>query len=252
MSSNETIIKFDDKRNIVIPGDEKQTIAFCVDHFIKIANEAIKDHGFFTVALSGGSTPKAIFNKLSEKENTQKIDFSKVLLFWSDERSVASDDSESNYKMAMDAGFKSLSIPEDHIFPMDGTGDLDFNAKAYEALIESAIPSKKFDLVMLGMGDDGHTASLFPDTKALQVKNRLVVANEVPQKSTSRLTLTFDCINQAKHIVIYLIGKNKADKIKQVLTSPEKLNEFPIQGVGKKDNKALFILDKDAALKLNL
>jgi 6-phosphogluconolactonase len=250
MTFNEKIQSFDERRNIVIPGDDEHTINYCVEHFIKLANEAINHHGFFSVALSGGSTPKAIFKKLSEKENSKKVDFSKVLLFWSDERAVPSDDPESNYKMAMDAGFKTLSIPVDHIFPMDGTGNLEFNAKAYEALIDSAIPSQKFDLVMLGMGDDGHTASLFPGTKALKIQDRLVAANEVPQKKCSRLTLTYPCINQAKNIVIYVLGKGKAEKIKEVLKSKLDVNELPVQGIGTKESKALFVLDKDAAALL--
>lgn len=252
MNVKAKIQKLGDKRNIAVVGNENETVDYCVEYFIKTANTAIKDHGFFTVALSGGSTPKAIFKKLSEEENAGKVDYTKVLLFWSDERNVAADNIESNYKMAMDAGFGSLPVLEDHVFPMDGTGNLEFNAKAYEALIESAMPSKKFDLVMLGMGDDGHTASLFPNTSALHVKNRLVVANDVPQKKCSRLTLTFDCINQAKNIVIYVLGKGKADMIVQVLTSKDNIDVLPIQGVGTKDHPALYILDQDAASKLNL
>ncbi len=252
MNIKEKIQKSGDRRNIVVVGNENETVDYCVEHFIKSANAAIKDHGFFTVALSGGSTPKAIFKKLSEKENATKVDYTKVLLFWSDERNVPADSSESNYKMAMDAGFNSLPILEDHIFRMDGTGNLEFNAKAYEALIESAMPSYAFDLVMLGMGDDGHTASLFPHTSALHVKKRFVVANDVPQKNCSRLTLTFECINKAKNLVIYVLGENKADMISRVLNSTENIDELPIQGVGTKGVPALYILDQDAASKLDL
>lgn len=244
------IQNFDKRRGIIIPGKEEETIDFAVSQFIELAHEAIKDHGFFSVALSGGSTPKAIFKKLSTQENASKIDFSKVLLFWGDERAVDSSDPESNYKMAMDAGFNLLPIPKEHIFPMKGTGDLEANARAYEAEIKSVIADRPFDLVMLGMGDDGHTASLFPHTKALQVKNKLVVANEVPQKNCFRLTLTFDAINAAKHIVIYVIGKNKAAKLAEVLNSPLNQEELPIQAVGTFENKALFVLDEDAASAL--
>jgi 6-phosphogluconolactonase len=244
---NEKIQHLDERRNIVIPGNEEETIEYCLDQFINLGCIAIANHGFFTVALSGGSTPKAIFKKLSEKENAIKLDYSKVLLFWSDERAVPPDDPENNYKMAMDAGFKTLDLPTDHIFPMDGTGDLAFNAKAYQALIEYAIPSKKFDLVMLGMGDDGHTASLFPGTKALDEQDNLVAANEVPQKNSLRLTLTYPCINQAKNIVIYVLGKAKADMISKVFNTPLDIYALPVQGVGTKENKALFVLDDAAA-----
>lgn len=241
-----TIEIFDSRRDVVILNDNTEAIDFAVEHFIHAANVAIKDHGFFSVALSGGSTPKAIFKKLCDKENADKIDFTKVLLFWGDERTVPLDDSESNYKMAMDAGFKSL-VPENHIFPMIGTGDLELNAKAYDALIKSKIPTSQFDYVMLGMGDDGHTASLFPHTTALHIADKLVVANDVPQKNTSRLTLTYDCINNAKQIVIYVLGKSKATMLNTVLNSPFMPDELPIQKIGTASSKALFILDKDAA-----
>lgn len=238
------MISDDERRNIVIPGDKEATIHFATDHFIKSANQAIKDHGFFAVALSGGSTPKAIFKKLCEKENRDKVDYSKVLLFWSDERAVPKEDKASNYKMAMDAGFKSLGFAEDHIFPMDGTGDLELNAKAYEALIKFAIPSGQFDYLLLGIGDDGHTASLFPHTAALNAKNSLVSANVIPQKNMSRLTLTFECINQAKEIVVYVLGEEKASIVKEIFHSPFDLNTLPAQAIGL---QALWILDEKAA-----
>lgn len=243
------IQNYDERRNIVILSDKEKAVDFAVEHFIKAANQAIKNHGFFAVALSGGTTPKAIFKKLCENENVKKVDYSKVLLFWSDERAVSKEDESSNYKMAMDAGFRSL-VPEDHIFPMDGLGNLELNANAYEATIKFALPSGQFDLVMLGMGDDGHTASLFPNTEALHIKNKLVAANQVPQKNTSRLTFTFLCINLAKEIVIYVLGEEKAAIVKEVFHSPFDLNQLPVQAIGTKEHKALWILDDKSASQL--
>lgn len=239
------IHSYDDRRDVVILKSEKEAVNYCVDHFINSANDAIKDHGFFSVALSGGSTPKAIFQLLSEKENAKKVDFTKIFLFWSDERAVPLSDPESNYKMAMDAGLKTL-VPQDHIFPMNGVGDLDYNARQYEATLNEIIPDGRLDLIMLGMGDDGHTASLFPHTKALSVKNRLVVKNEVPQKNCERLTLTFDAINSAKEIVLYVLGKGKAEMVKTVFQEPLNSQEFPVQQIGTKKNKALWIMDAAA------
>ncbi len=240
------INSYDERRDIVILNNEKEAVEYCVEHFISTANNAIKDHGFFTVALSGGSTPKAIFQLLSEKENAKKVDFTKVFLFWSDERAVPLDDASSNYKMAMDAGLKML-VPEEQIFPMNGVGDLDYNARQYEATLNEIIPDGRLDLTMLGMGDDGHTASLFPHTKALKVKDRLVVKNEVPQKQCERLTLTFNAINSSKQIVLYVLGNGKAEMVKTVFEAPLNVQEFPIQAVGTKESKALWIMDATAA-----
>jgi len=240
------INSYDERRDIIILKNEKEAVDYCVEHFISTANNAINDHGFFSVALSGGSTPKAIFQLLSEKENAKKVDFTKVFLFWSDERAVPLDDPSSNYKMAMDAGLKML-VPEDQIFPMNGIADLDYSARQYEATLNEIIPDNRLDLCMLGMGDDGHTASLFPHTKALSVKDRLVVKNEVPQKQCERLTLTFDAINAAKQIVIYVLGKGKAEMVKTVFEDPLESLEFPVQAVGSKESKALWIMDAAAA-----
>lgn len=242
-----SIQNFDERRDILIFESTKEAIDFSVEHFIEKANFAILDHGFFSVALSGGSTPKAIFKKLCEKENSKRIDFTKVILFWSDERNVPLDDAESNYKTAMDAGFKKLNIPEDHIFPMRKTGDLEFDAKTYDGLIATILPSGQFDLVMLGMGDDGHTASLFPGTKGLEIKNRSAIVNFIPEKKSYRLSLTFECINRAKEILIYVLGGSKAEMVTKVFQNPYNQELLPVQAVGTKDNKALWILDKDAA-----
>ena len=239
------INSYDERRDIIILKSEKEAVDYCVEHFISTANNAINDHGFFSVALSGGSTPKAIFQLLSEKENARKVDFTKVFLFWSDERAVSYDDPSSNYKMAMDAGL-GLLVPKDQIFPMNGVADLNYNARQYEATLNEIIPDNRLDLCMLGMGDDGHTASLFPHTKALEVKDRLVVKNEVPQKQCERLTLTFNTINSAKQIVIYVLGNGKAEMVKTVFQDPLNVQEFPIQAVGTRQSKALWIMDEAA------
>lgn len=154
---------YDERRDITVAGNREQTIAFCVEHFISIANQAIKNHGYFAVALSGGSTPKAIFEGLSNKQNKDKINWKKVLLFWSDERCVPPTHPDSNYKMAMDAGLGTLNIPSENIFRMHGEDNPEDADKQYDLLLNQEIPMDSFDLVMLGMGDDGHTASLFQE-----------------------------------------------------------------------------------------
>jgi 6-phosphogluconolactonase len=127
MAWKEKIRGFDESRDIAIIGTHENTLDFCVEHFIEISNEAIADHDYFAVALAGGSTPKAIYQKLAE--HSSRINWKKVLLFWSDERSVPPTDPESNYRMAMIAGFERIPIPSENIFRMKGEGDIEKHAK---------------------------------------------------------------------------------------------------------------------------
>lgn len=239
--------RFDERRDLVVPGDYTQTLAFSVDHFLKIAKSAIQKHGCFFVALSGGSTPKAIFERLSSSSHAQEPIWSKVFLFWSDERATPPTDPESNYKMAMDAGFSKLPIPPAQIFRMHAETEIEKNALEYEKTIQKTLNGRSFDLMMLGMGEDGHTASLFPHTRGLHEQKRWVIANEIPQKKCWRMTLTFPCINQSENIAIYVLGASKRYMAAKVLLSPDQFEELPVQKVGTKEHKALWILDEAAA-----
>lgn len=242
----EAILNYDKRRDILIPGDTEETIRTCVEQFIEIAQNAIDNHSFFTVALSGGQTPNTIYKKLSEPENQKRLDWSKVICFWSDERSVPPDSPESNYHNAMKAGLNQLPLLPDHIFRMPAEHHIEEQAAAYEAQIRTVLPTGSFDLVMLGMGEDGHTASLFPKTHALHASDKLVVANYVPRLNTWRMSLTFECINTAKMIVIYALGKKKAEMVYKVLTSELDVENYPVQNVGTTQHKALWILDQAA------
>ncbi len=237
---------FDQRRDIVIPGDKEEAIAFSVDHFITTGKKAISERGAFYVALSGGSTPKVIFEQLT----ADSLDWEKVYLFWSDERCVPPDDNDSNYKMAMDAGFKSLPIPEKQIFRMKGEVHPEESAQLYEEAIKNNVPGQVFDLVMLGMGNDCHTASLFPKTHGLHSTDRMAIANFLPEKDVWRLTLTFQCINRARHIAIYVLGEGKAEAIHTALVGEEDFDSYPIQHVGTSNSKALWIMDRGAGASL--
>lgn len=250
MTSYKEIQAYDDRRDIIVPGAYEQTLEFCADLFIEIANKAIEDHGYFAVALSGGSTPKGIFTHLASEKKRSRVNWEKVLLFWSDERAVPPDHPDSNYKMAMEYGFKALKVPSQNIFRMVAEINLVENAFIYEKLIKDKI-NGVFDLVMLGMGNDAHTASLFPLTHALHPQeDRLVVANFVPQQNAWRMTLTFECINRSKAIHIYVLGSGKSKTVKNVFLHPYDPDSFPIQKIGTSDHKALWILDTDTAADL--
>lgn len=243
----QVIQPYDERRDIAIPGDQAATIAFTVSHFLDTAAKAIADHDYFAVALAGGSTPQAIYKQLSNPKNHKAIDWKKVLVFWSDERCVPLDHADSNYRMAMEAGFASLPIQPKNIYPMMTDEDPEVSALAYERVIQEVIPDSLFDLVLLGMGDDGHTASLFPKTHGLHPNEKLVIANYIPQKDVWRITLTFDSINAAHQSVIYVMGANKAKTVYQVLAGPYDPDSYPAQRVGTAEHKALWVLDHAAA-----
>ncbi len=240
-------LNIDSRRNAVIAGNEQEAIEFSANHFIKCAKEAIRFHDSFFVALSGGSTPKKIYQTLAEKHKND-IDWGKVFLFWSDERAASATDSDSNYKMAMDSGFKNLPVPANQIFRMKGENDIALHAIEYEKIIHKVLDGRHFDLIMLGIGEDGHTASLFPNTLALSENSKLVVANHVPQKNTWRMTFTFKLINSAHNIVFYALGKSKREILKKVIEN----NEFPASRVGTELHPALFILDNESGTFLQL
>lgn len=241
---------WDERREFIVPGDTQITLTFCTEHFIAIARQAIKDHGAFYAALSGGSTPKAIFERLSSAPYNQMVEWNKIHLFWSDERAVSPDNSDSNYRMAMQAGLAKMPILKDHIHRMHAEENIEENALRYEQEIASVLKGRPFDLVMLGMGEDGHTASLFPHTAGLNVQNRLVIANYIHDKKTWRMTFTYDCINRAHHIAIYVLGAAKKSTLAEVLLSSNQFDRYPIQKVGTPQRRALWIADQAAAEEL--
>ncbi|MDF2576948.1 MAG: pgl [Chlamydiales bacterium] len=244
---NTSIIWKDNRRVLVAPGDSTLTLRFCAEHWLRSAKTAIADHGFFAVALSGGSTPKAIFELLATPEFAATIDWSKVKLFWSDERCVAPDNNDSNYKMAMSSGLGRVPIDPKFVFRMPADrADLHLAAQEYERLLQKELHQGMFDLIMLGMGDDGHTASLFPNTEGLSEKRYSVIANYVPQKQCWRLTFTFPAIHKTRDLCVYTLGENKASMLYNVLKGEYLPTQLPAQAVGTEAVPALWIVDKAA------
>jgi 6-phosphogluconolactonase len=241
----QSIESWDDRRSLIVPGASEETIRFAAEHWVHSAKRSIQQRGRFAVALSGGSTPKAIYKILS----AETLEWDKVFLFWSDERGVPPDHPDSNYRMAMESGLKSLPILPDRIFRMQTEGDPDACAKDYEDKIRRTLGKTLFDLVMLGVGEDGHTASLFPQTPALDLEDRLVAAQTVPAKKNWRMTLTFPCINESLQSVIYALGASKGPIVQIALNAPI-VSPYPASRVGTPDHKALWILDSDAASQL--
>lgn len=227
--------------SIITPGNKEETLDFAAKNWIEHAKRSIENEGEFIVALSGGSTPKAIFQRFKKTD----LDWSKVQIYFSDERVVDMKDPQSNFKMAWDSGFKNL-VKGIQINAMYKGGDIQQAAKKYEEILPP-----RFNLVMLGMGADGHIASLFPYTHALNAEGRFVVANYLPEKEVWRLTFTFDAIQHADFVNLYVLGKDKAETIKKVLTGPLDPVQYPVQKLFNLNIPVNLILDREAASLLN-
>ena len=220
--------------------------------FIQQAGANIADHGCFSVALAGGSTPAPLYSELARPEYQTRIAWDKVHLFWGDERHVTPNDPKSNYRMVKEVLLDAVPIPEENIHRVQTEMDVRLAAFAYEEELRRFFPGDwpRFDLVLLGMGRDGHTASLFPRSAALNEESRWFVANFAPEKETWRLTLTANAINAARMVVVLVRGESKAARLKDVLTAPKDPWKMPIQAINPRDGEMIWVLDREAGSQL--
>jgi 6-phosphogluconolactonase len=236
---------------IEILPDESHLAEAAADRFIGIVETALRYRQIADVGLAGGSTPKAMNALLASSPRRGHVAWDRVRFFFGDERTVSPDDAESNYRMTRETLFDPLGIPADHVFRMHGEDDPQAAAAAYaEVLVRELGSRPRFDLLYLGMGPDGHTASIFPGTYAGIDDTKLVVANWVEQFKTWRITLTPHVINDATHVVITTGGSGKADALHGVLDGPPDPNKYPVQLVAPTDGELHWLIDEAAAAKL--
>lgn len=209
-----------------------ESLSVAAAHFFTTAcSSSIAAHNKFTVALSGGNTPKRFYELLATPEFCNNINWKKVFIFFSDERYVPHTDEESNFNMASKALLKNIPIPRTNIFAIPVSFTPSKDAAAYEAVVKTITGDDKFafDLVLLGMGADGHTASLFPGTEILNEKKRLVKEVFVKEKNIYRISFTLPLINRAKQILLVVNGKEKQTVLKKVLANRKTNNPLPVQ-----------------------
>lgn len=222
------------------------------EEFVRLANLYVTENGRFSVVLSGGSTPKSLYTLLATPEFCNSIRWSQVYLFWGDERCVPPDHPDSNYRMAHEALISKVPIPKENIFRMKGERSPQDAADEYEQelikyfnLTEATLPC--FDLILLGLGEDGHTASLFPGSIALTETKHLVTAPYVEHLKTHRLTLTLPVLNNSAFIFFLVAGINKAPVLREVLQSESDENDFPAQKINPQKGKLVWFVDRAAA-----
>src|SRR5579863_1684562 len=226
-------------------------------HFVEMVSEAAEATGRARVAISGGSTPKAAFQLLADPDQAyrKRMPWEALELFWVDERTVPPDHPDSNYRMTKEALLDHVCLQPQQIHRMEGELEPEAAAARYEAELRNSFrlegaETPRFDLISLGMGDDGHTASIFPHTEAIHTLGRLVTANQVPQKDTWRITLTWPVINQGSSVFFLIGGKNKAELVKEVFTGPLAPERLPSQLIWPASGILNLVLDKDAAALL--
>ncbi len=223
--------------------------------FADLAEAAVAKRGRFTAALSGGSTPKALYTLLSGNPYAKRIDWARTFLFFGDERCVPPDHPKSNYRMVKETLLDRTPLPESNVFRMRGEAPPGEAAAEYEALLvrffcgaaEAKEGPPRFDLVLLGLGNDGHTASLFPGTAALAEKKRLVAAQHVAKLGAFRITFTLPLINAARQVLFLVSGEGKAERLKEVLQGPFRPDVLPAQAAAPPSGRLDWFVDRAAA-----
>jgi 6-phosphogluconolactonase len=241
------------KPEFTIFPDKNAFIAGAAEFMVARAVEAITARGRWTVALAGGGTPKPIYARLAEGGYTERIDWSRVHIFFGDERCVPPDDPRSNYRMAREALLDHVPLPPANVHRIRGEDDPALAALACEQAIQrlfrtSAHPP--FDLICLGMGDNGHTASLFPGTTSLRERERLAVPQYVEVMQTWRVTMTAPLINAARHVAFFVEGAGKAETLRRVLHGLYDPDVLPAQMIQPAGGQLHWLVDAAAAAQL--
>jgi 6-phosphogluconolactonase len=220
--------------------------------FINACHQSIAEHGKFVVALAGGNTPKNLYKLLASDEFSRNIPWKKVFIFLSDERFVSLTDEESNYWMINENLLIDVPLPKKNIFPIPFKKTAKEAATLYEKTIRQFFNTQKlrFDMILLGIGNDGHTASLFPGTDVLKEKKRIVKEVWVEEKKSWRISLTLPVINKSKQIIFLVTGKEKAPIIKKIFTERKARKLLPVKLVNPSIGSISWILDNSAAAKI--
>lgn len=238
--------------SIIVREDSAQIVELTAQKLMDAASNAISARGVFTLALAGGSTPRALYALLAGEAYRDRFEWEKVHIFFGDDRAVPPNDELSNFKMATETLLSLVPLPPQNIHRMETErDDLENAAADYEAQLQTL---GALDVVLLGMGDDGHTASLFPHSPALEEKEKLCVATPVAslQPHVRRLTLTYPAINAARHVWILVTGEGKATRLAQVISGQSEVRETPISGVQPESGELVWLVDSGAASLLQM
>ena len=242
---------------IVVCQDLDDLGAKVAAEFVSLAVNFVQASGKFTVCLAGGNTPKAFYALLAAGACAVKIPWEQCHFFWGDERCVAPDHADSNYRMAREALLSKVPVPENQIYRIMAEKPPDLAAARYEATLKAHFNSRagdfpRFHLVFLGLGEDGHTASLFPDSEAVEEQNRCVVAPYVKSLKARRLSLTLPVFNRAANVFFLVSGSSKAEILARIMQPPESSKPLPAQRIRPQNGRLVWFVDQAAARNLSL
>jgi 6-phosphogluconolactonase len=219
------------------------------ERFVVLVDECLQSKSYFSVALAGGNTPRRLYELLATDAFKHEIEWARVHIFFGDERAVPHDHPDSNFRMAHEALLSKISIPSENVHPMNGAGDVVENARDYERDLKkffSGVGWPRLDLVLLGLGKDAHTASLFPGSSALNETRSWVASNWVEGLNVYRLTLTAPSINAAANVEFLVTGSDKAAALAAVIDGPFDPKRFPAQIIQPRDGNLIWLVDEAA------
>lgn len=235
--------------------DPESVAKEAADRWLAVAAQWVAERGTFSIALSGGQTPRRLYELMASEPYRSQAPWGATHIFWGDERRVAPSDPASCYRMARETLLDHVPVPAEQIHRMDGTGLASGAIRAYEDHLWRYFRYEsrewpRFDLILLGMGADGHCASIFPGTRAVSDLSSKVLIYEVPQLGVERVTLGLSVINHARHIMFLVTGQEKAATLKAVLHGPRQPSTYPAQAVQPINGELLWLVDEAAASEL--
>ena len=241
------------KKNIHAYSNKETLVTATAEHMVNSIGQAIEKNGLCNVALSGGNTPGGVFSMLATSPYRDRIDWSKLHIFWGDERMVPPGHQDSNFRMVQETLLDHIEMPDENVHRMRGEIAPEEAAAEYAELLDVHFKADLpcFDLILLGLGEDGHTASLFPETDAVEECEKHVVAVYVPRLSVWRVTLTLPVLNAAREILFLVSGKSKSEIVQRIMSIKQPAKELPATMVNPQNGELHWMLDSEAMVLIN-
>lgn len=233
--------------------NKEELITATAEYVVSSIGHAIRGNGLCNMALAGGNTPREVYSMLASTPYRERVDWDRLHLFWGDERMVPPEHEDSNFRMARETLLDRVKIPDGNVHRIRGEIAPEQAAEEYAKVLSDHfdVDLPRFDIILLGIGDDGHTASLFPDTDAVGQCKRRVTAVFVTKLDAWRVTLTFPVINAAREIFFLVSGRSKADMVQRVISAKQPVRELPASMVNPEDGILHWMLDSEAMVLMN-
>ena len=233
--------------------NKEQLVTATTEHVVNSIGQAIEERGLCNIALAGGNTPREVYSMLAEESYRGRVDWDKLHLFWGDERMVPPEHQDSNFRMVKETLLDHVRIPDVNVHRIRGEIAPEKSATDYAELLHKHFKEDlpRFDLILLGIGEDGHTASLFPGTDAVEECERYAVAVFVSRLGTWRVTLTFPVLNAAREVFFLVSGRSKADTVRRIISIKQPAKEFPASMVNPENGTLHWMLDSEAVVLIN-